>query len=152
MDYPDEIISKLPDVRLQRVVRARAAGKRYWEIAETERCSIERARQLWHLAQRLMAILARSPEQVTGETRLADLVVSVRLYNTCVRAEIVTVGDLANYTLRDLLCIAHCGRKTVREAVELLNRAGLKLKSSAGDGGYWVRQAEKFYDHLETTQ
>src|SRR6185436_4148971 len=101
MDYSDEIISKLPDVRLQRVVRARAAGKCYWKIAETEHCSIERARQLWHLAQRLMAILVRSPEQVTGETRLADLVVSARLYNVCVRAEIVTVGDLANCTLRD---------------------------------------------------
>jgi DNA-directed RNA polymerase, alpha subunit/40 kD subunit len=150
--YPDEIVSKLPNLRLQRVVRARAAGKHYWEIAETEHCSIERARQLWHNAQRLLTILVRSPKQITGETRLADLIISVRLYNVCIWNGIVTVGDLANCTLRDLLCIKHCGRKTAREAVELLNRAGLQLKSSASDGDYWIRQAEKFYGHLETRQ
>ena len=152
MDYSDEIISKLPNVRLQRVVRARTAGKRYREIAEVEHCSIERARQLWHLAQRLMAILARSPQRVTEETPLADLVVSARLYDICVWAGIVTVGDLANCTLRDLLCMKHCGRKTAREAVELLSRAGLQLKSSTNDGDYWVKQTEKFYEQLETAR
>jgi len=54
-------------------------------------------------------------------------------------------ADASDYSLRDLLCIAHCGRKTVREAIELLSRAGLQLKSSANDGDYWIRQTERFY-------
>jgi DNA-directed RNA polymerase alpha subunit len=127
----EDLIAKIQDARLQRVARARVSGKLLWQIAEAEHCSTEYARQLWLRAQRVMMVLRRSPEQVTPDTKIEDLMTSTRLQNVCQRLGVVTIGDLAACTEIDLLYTKHCGAKTTIEAMRILTSAGLDFQPQA---------------------
>lgn len=67
--------------------------------------------------------------KLSPNTRLADLPLSVRLFNGLHYNGIHTVGELTNCTRNDILKMRLVGAKSYREILELLNENNLKLKS-----------------------
>lgn len=138
MNYPESVIAKLPDERLRRVVTMRSSGKLFREIADAEHVSIERARQLFRVACNALNVLQRAPETNTSETKIADLLTSVRLKNVCVFHGVETLDDMSQLTLRDFLCTKNCGGQTAREAYRLLQTAGLTFKGDDSEIGQYL--------------
>jgi DNA-directed RNA polymerase, alpha subunit, bacterial and chloroplast-type len=68
----------------------------------------------------------------TIETRIEELDFSVRTYNCLKKANILTVGELAQITEADLMNIRNFGKKSLTEVKEKLNQLGLTLKDSDG--------------------
>ncbi|MBQ1377898.1 MAG: AAA family ATPase [Lachnospiraceae bacterium] len=62
--------------------------------------------------------LLPNPDYAGDETRIDDLVLSVRSYNCLRRAGIGTVGDLAKHTEEDLKHIRNLGKKGFQEVLE----------------------------------
>ncbi len=93
-----------------------------------------------------IAVLTRQLERVQSEIRtpeawpITSLDLSVRAYNVLTREawkpdpltrptpEIASVGDLVQWSARDLLKIKNCGRKTLKEIEGIVSRLGLALR------------------------
>lgn len=58
---------------------------------------------------------------------IADLDLSVRTYNCCRRYHLNNVGDFKGLTMTDIMKIRNLGRKSAKELVEKLNRAGVYI-------------------------
>lgn len=57
-----------------------------------------------------------------------DLDISVRAYNCLRRANIMTLGEIADMTESELMKIRNIGKKTVEEIIKILDKYDLKLK------------------------
>ena len=127
-----DLLPKIQDQRLRRVIIARAAGVKYTDIAEAENISTERARQLYANGRRLLDLLSRVPERLSADTSVVNILASVRFRNACKSAGVRTLGDLANLTPRQFLCIKNCSSRTFAEARRLLMQAGLQFIDNNG--------------------
>lgn len=67
---------------------------------------------------------------------LEELEFSVRLANALQDAGLVYVGELVQWTERDLFKLPHMGRKVMKELVEMLGGLGLSLGAEVPD---WQR-------------
>lgn len=61
---------------------------------------------------------------LSPETKLEDVSLSARLQNVCYKAGILTLADLAARSELELLGRRNCGKRTLREARELLVQIG----------------------------
>lgn len=122
-----DLLTKIEDQRLRRVVIARTSGNRFKDIAESEGISIERARQLWGNAKRLLDLLARTPAKLTADSPIEDTLTSARFKNVCRAAEVYRIVDLAALTRREFLSNKNCSGKTLREAERLLAQADMEF-------------------------
>ncbi|HVK05152.1 MAG TPA: DNA-directed RNA polymerase subunit alpha [Armatimonadaceae bacterium] len=68
------------------------------------------------------------------DARIEELDFSVRTYNCLKKANVLTVGELAQITEADLMNIRNFGKKSLTEVKEKLNQMGLSLKDSDGVG------------------
>ena len=66
------------------------------------------------------------------DKKIEDLDLSVRSYNCLKRANINTVGELAQKTEEEMMKVRNLGRKSLKEVVLKLREIGLDLKSSTG--------------------
>ena len=66
------------------------------------------------------------------DKKIEDLDLSVRSYNCLKRANINTVGELAQKTEEEMMKVRNLGRKSLKEVVLKLREIGLDLKSSSG--------------------
>ncbi len=58
-----------------------------------------------------------------------DVGLSVRAYNLCKNAELLTLQSIACNTRRELLRIKYMGMRSLNEIVGILSEHGLKLKA-----------------------
>jgi DNA-directed RNA polymerase subunit alpha len=71
------------------------------------------------------------------DARIEELDFSVRTYNCLKKANVLTVGELAQISEADLMNIRNFGRKSLTEVKEKLAQLGLTLKDAKdGDPGY----------------
>ena len=64
------------------------------------------------------------------EKKIEELDLSVRSYNCLKRANINTVGELAQKTEEDMMKVRNLGRKSLKEVIQKLREIGLELKRS----------------------
>lgn len=64
------------------------------------------------------------------DRKIEDLDLSVRSYNCLKRANINTVGELAQKTEEEMMKVRNLGRKSLKEVVQKLREIGLDLKNS----------------------
>ncbi len=64
------------------------------------------------------------------DKKIEDLDLSVRSYNCLKRANINTVGELAQKTEEEMMKVRNLGRKSLKEVVQKLREIGLDLKNS----------------------
>jgi DNA-directed RNA polymerase subunit alpha len=87
----------------------------------------------------MRAILPAATSNGTGggapDARIEELDFSVRTYNCLKKANVLTVGELAQITEMDLMNIRNFGRKSLTEVKEKLAQLGLSLKDSP-EGAY----------------
>jgi DNA-directed RNA polymerase subunit alpha len=70
------------------------------------------------------------------DARIEELDFSVRTYNCLKKANVLTVGELAQISEADLMNIRNFGKKSLTEVKEKLSQLGLALKDS-GNGEYY---------------
>ena len=70
------------------------------------------------------------------DARIEELDFSVRTYNCLKKANILTVGELAQISEVDLMNIRNFGRKSLTEVKEKLGELGLSLKDSDGEANF----------------
>jgi len=95
-------------------------------------------------------IVGGEPEIKAPDARIEELDFSVRTYNCLKKANILTIGELAQITEQDLLGIRNFGRKSLIEVKEKLAQLGLSLKSSGVTGESEESAADEELDD-ETT-
>lgn len=66
------------------------------------------------------------------DKKIEDLDLSVRSYNCLKRANINTVGELAQKSEEEMMKVRNLGRKSLKEVVLKLNEIGLGLRNSEG--------------------
>ena len=64
------------------------------------------------------------------EKTIEELDLSVRSYHCLKRANINTVGELAQKTEEDMMKVRNLGRKSLKEVIQKLREIGLELKKS----------------------
>jgi DNA-directed RNA polymerase subunit alpha len=67
------------------------------------------------------------------DARIEELDFSVRTYNCLKKANVLTIGELAQMTEGDLMQIRNFGKKSLTEVKEKLAVLGLKLRGDTGD-------------------
>ena len=67
------------------------------------------------------------------DARIEELDFSVRTYNCLKKANVLTIGELAQMTEVDLMQIRNFGKKSLTEVKEKLNLLGLKLRGDTGE-------------------
>ncbi len=67
------------------------------------------------------------------DARIEELDFSVRTYNCLKKANVLTIGELAQMTEIDLMQIRNFGKKSLTEVKEKLNLLGLKLRGDTGE-------------------
>lgn len=82
-----------------------------------------------------LSFMTQKEEKVANDKldkKIEDLDLSVRSYNCLKRANINTVGELAQKTEEEMMKVRNLGRKSLKEVVLKLREIGLDLKSSSG--------------------
>jgi DNA-directed RNA polymerase subunit alpha len=69
------------------------------------------------------------------DARIEELDFSVRTYNCLKKANVLTIGELAQMSEGDLMQIRNFGKKSLTEVKEKLGVLGLKLKGDTGEIG-----------------
>ncbi len=69
------------------------------------------------------------------DARIEELDFSVRTYNCLKKANVLTIGELAQLTENDLMQIRNFGKKSLTEVKEKLALLGLKLTGDTGEPG-----------------
>jgi DNA-directed RNA polymerase subunit alpha len=88
---------------------------------------------------RMLSGFAADTQSLTGsapDARIEELDFSVRTYNCLKKANILTVGELAQISEADLMNIRNLGRKSLTEVKEKLSQLGLALKDSKDGESY----------------
>ncbi|MEN6371209.1 MAG: DNA-directed RNA polymerase subunit alpha [Armatimonadota bacterium] len=81
------------------------------------------------------------------DARIEELDFSVRTYNCLKKANILTIGELVQYSEVDLMTIRNFGRKSLTEVKEKLDMLGLSLrKSKDGGPGIAIEESEDEID------
>jgi hypothetical protein len=62
------------------------------------------------------------------DTPISDLDFSVRTFNSLMRSDVFTIGDIVNMTRDELSQVRNVGRKQLDEIIEVLAMCGLKLR------------------------
>ena len=79
--------------------------------------------------------MVQKEEKVSNQKldqKIEDLDLSVRSYNCLKRANINTVGELAQKSEEEMMKVRNLGRKSLKEVVLKLNEIGLGLRNSEG--------------------
>lgn len=78
----------------------------------------------------LKVIASMADLAVTRQTLIEDLNLSVRSYNCLRRAGIKTLGNIADMTMDNLMCVRNLGRKSANEVVAVVKSYGISIRES----------------------
>lgn len=126
--FAESVIDRIEDGRLRRIAQRRYQGATLREIGREESVTVERVRQLYQRALRVMRWLQDAPLIPNATTPIKAVSASVRFYNCYSNGNITTLSDLAALTAHEFWLIRNCGPKTVIEGAKVLAKAGLKFQ------------------------